>query len=109
MHDQIMAQRGAAEYPALQQATLGQMSVTGDQRIAKVLPAVRHSNTMAPADQYPMGGGGLQWVILSPGLPFLAAAEVRAGGTVAIPGEVLNLRTGSYEARAKLRRYPVAA
>ena len=109
VHDQIMAQRGAAGYQALQQATLGQVSVTGDQRIAKVLPAIRHSNTMAPADQYPMGGGGLQWVILPPGLPFLAAAEVRADGTVTIPGEVLNLRTSGYEARVKLRRYLVSA
>lgn len=79
------------------------MAIQGDQRIARALPALRHDAAMAPADQYPMGGGGLQWAITPPGLPFLAAAEVRPDGTVAIPGQLLNLRAGGYDAGARLR------
>ena len=89
----------------LQTRTLRDIRVQGEQRIAKVLPGTRHDALMAPAAQYPAGGGGLQWSILPPGLPFLAAAEVRADGTVAIPGRVLDLASGEYAARATLRQY----
>lgn len=109
VHDRVMAERGAAGYADLQRRTLGHVAIQGDQRIAKVLPALRHDAGMAPADQYPMGGGGLQWVITAPGLPFMAAAEVRPDGTVAIPGQVLNLRTGGYDARARLRQHLMSA
>ena len=105
VHDQVMDQRGAAGYADLQSRTLRDIRVQGEQRIAKVLPGTRHNALMAPAAQYPAGGGGLQWSILPPGLPFLAAAEVRADGTVAIPGRVLDLSSGDYAARATLRQY----
>lgn len=103
VHDQIMGQRGAAGYADLQTRTLRDIRIQGEQRIVKVLPATRHDALMAPGHQYPAGWGGLQWSILPPGLPFLAAAEVRADGTVAIPGRVLDLATGDYAARALLR------
>lgn len=109
VHDQIMAQRGAAGYADLQARTLRDIRVLGDQRIAKVLPGKPHDDAMAPSLQYPQGGGGLQWWILPPGLPFLAAAEVRADGTVAIPGRSLDLKTGGYSARAVLRNYLMMA
>jgi hypothetical protein len=105
VHDQVMAQRGASGYADLQTRTLRDIRVTGEQRIAKVLPGTRHAAMMAPSDQYPAGGGGLQWSILPPGLPFLAAAEVRADGTVALPGRVIDLASGGYAARATLRQY----
>lgn len=105
VHDQVMGQRGAAGYADLQARSLRDIRVTGEQRIAKVLPGTRHDVHMAPSAQYPAGGGGLQWALLPPGLPFLAAAEVRADGTVAIPGKVLDLASGGYAARAALRQY----
>jgi hypothetical protein len=105
VHDQVLGQRGAAGYADLQTRTLRDIRVQGEQRIAKVLPGTRHDALMAPSAQYPAGGGGLQWSILPPGLPFLAAAEVRADGTVAIPGRVLDLASGEYAARATLRQY----
>jgi hypothetical protein len=105
MHDQILVQRGVAGYADLQAHALRDAKVLGEHRIAKVRPATLHNDAMAPAVQYPAGGGGLQWSISPPGLPFLAAAEVRPDGTVAIPGKVLDLRSGGYAARAALRHY----
>lgn len=109
MHDQIMGQRGAAGYTDLQARTLREIRVQGEHRIAKVLPGTRHDALMAPSAQYPAGGGGLQWSITPPGLPFLAAAEVRAAGIVAIPGRELDLNSGGYAARATLRQYLMMA
>jgi hypothetical protein len=109
VHDQIFDQRGAKGYAELQSRVLSQVNVTGEHRIAKVLPAIRHVKGMAPEIQYPMGGGGLQWKITPPGLTFLAAAEVRKDGTVAIPGRVLDLTSGGYAARAALRQYLMVA
>lgn len=109
VHDQILAQRGAAGYADLQSRVLTDTKILGEHRIAKVLPGNGHDAAMAPAAQYPAGGGGLQWVITAPGLTFLAAAEVRADGTVAIPGKVLDLKSGGYAARAALRQHLMLA
>lgn len=109
VHDQLFAQRGVAGYTDLQSRVLKDAKVLGEHRIAKVLPGTRHDAAMAPSQQYPAGGGGLQWVITAPGLPFLAAAEVRSDGTVAIPGRVLDLKTDGYAARAALRQYLMQA
>ncbi|MDP3195447.1 hypothetical protein [Tabrizicola sp.] len=109
VHDHVLASRGAAGYADLQARTLRDIKLLGEQRIAKVLPGTDHNRHMAPSAQYPAGGGGLQWSILPPGLPFLAAAEVRANGTVALPGRVLDLATGDYAARATLRHYLTSA
>jgi hypothetical protein len=109
VHDQVLGQRGTAGYADLQARTLRDVRVQGEQRIAKVLPGTRHDALMAPSAQYPAGGGGLQWSILPPGLPFLAAAEIRADGTVALPGRVLDLATGGYAARATLRQFLASA
>lgn len=105
VHDQVLGARGAAGYADLQSRILRDIRVLGEQRIAKVLPSTRHDALMSPSAQYPAGGGGLQWSILPPGLPFLAAAEVRADGTVALPGRVLDLAPGDYADRATLRHY----
>jgi hypothetical protein len=109
VHDQILARHGTAGYADLQARVLRDVRVQGEQRIAKVLPGTRHDAAMAPSVQYPAGGGGLQWSITPPGMPFLAAAEVRADGTVAIPGKVLDLRGGGYGARAALRQHLMLA
>lgn len=109
VHDQLFARRGAAGYGDLQSRALAGARIQGEQRIAKILPGTRHDAAMAPAQQYPAGGGGLQWVITAPGLPFLAAAEVRADGTAAIPGKILDLKSDGYAARATLRQYLMLA
>jgi hypothetical protein len=109
VHDQILAQRGPTGYADLQTRALREARVQGEHRIAKVLPGTRHDAVLAPSLQYPAGGGGLQWSISPPGLPFLAAAEVRADGTVAIPGKILDLASGGYAVRAALRQYLIQA
>lgn len=109
VHDQLLGQRGPAGYADLQTRALREAKVQGDQRIVKVLPGTRHDAALPPSVQYPAGGGGLQWSISAPGLPFLAAAEVRPDGTVAIPGKLIDLASGGYAARTALRQYLMTA
>jgi hypothetical protein len=110
VHDQILADRGQDGYRALQEWALRNVTLRGDQRIAKVLPTLRHSGAMTPDAQYPMGGGGLQWKIAGPlGLPFLIAVEVGTDGVARTPGFSVDLARGGYDARAKLRTYMMNA
>jgi hypothetical protein len=109
VHNQILAERGSQGYRALQEAALKGASLRGYQRIVRVLPSILHREDMAPAEQYPMGGGGLQWNILGPGLPFLIAVEVGSDGIARTPRFSVDLARGGYEARATLRRYMVTA
>lgn len=109
VHDQILDQRGHAGYSDLQTFALRDAALRGERRLAKVIPGTGHDATLAPSVQYPSGGGGLQWSISPPGLPFLAAAEVHPDGTVAIPGKVLDLAAGGYATRATLRQYLMQA
>lgn len=110
VHDQILAERGKAGHRALQAAALNHQSLCCDLRLAKVLPALRHSDAMAPDHQDPMGGGRLKWTISRPqGLLFLVAAEVGTDGVARTPHARVNLHTGGYDARAHLRRYMMTA
>jgi hypothetical protein len=60
---------------------------------------------MPPSQQYPMGGGGLQWTLVRP-CRFLVAMSVDANGIARIPGYSTNLgESVPYEERAKLARY----
>ena len=104
VHDDIIRSRGKTGYTNLQQTTLKNISVKGAARLVKVIPDLPHDDKMPPNQQYPMGGGGLQWKLLKPGLPFLAAARVEGDGTAHIPGKTLDAK-GSYDDRATLRRY----
>ncbi|SDE31391.1 hypothetical protein [Rhodospira trueperi] len=104
VHESILAERGAGGYAALQMHVLRNIGITGPQRIAKVLPTLQHVDTMAPCDQYPMGGGGLQWNIVR-NCSFLVAVQVTEDGKAITPGFTVNLTTGGLDARTKLRRY----
>ena len=106
----MQIEHGTNDYRKMQDSALRQISLIGEQRIAKVLPGLRHDPGMAPNAQYPMGGGGLQWQIKGPpGLTFLVAVQVEPNGTATTPDFSLNLHSGGYEARAKLRRYMTTA
>lgn len=109
VHDKMQANYGAAQYVQMQTAAIKTVAVQGDSRVCKVLPDVAHDPNMAPQDQYPMGGGGLQWTLLKPGLPFLVAVRVNADGTADTKDFSVDLRTGGYDARAKLRSYMMNA
>ncbi|MBN9673465.1 hypothetical protein [Roseibium aggregatum] len=109
VHDSIMSERGAAGYRALQEHVLGVSSFTGPDRFVKVMPDTRHDGAMSPADQYPMGGGFLQWDLKKPGLPFLYAANFRPDGTVITEKETFQLNSGKfladYPQRQKLQKF----
>lgn len=109
VHTEMQTKYGAAGYSDLQINALNTITLKGDQRICKVLPDLRHNAGMAPNDQYPMGGGGLQWTLTRPGLPFLVAVRVNPNGTADTRGFSVDLAKGGYEARAKLRQYMMTA
>lgn len=104
VHDEILRERGSRGYADFQKNALKSASVKGADRLVKVIPDLPHDPTMPPDKQYPMGGGGLQWKLLPPGLPFLAAARIEGNGAAQIPGKTLDARN-SYDDRATLRRY----
>lgn len=106
VHDLAMQQRGAGGYQQLQQMALASVKLSGDQRIAKVIPVAAHDPAMAPDMQYPPGGGGLQWKILRPGKNFLIALEVSPSGLATAPGFAVNIGPGApYDNRAKVMNY----
>jgi hypothetical protein len=104
VHDEMVKERGAEAVRQMRRAALSMISLQGTQRLVKMLPEIRHDPLMSPAEQYPMGGGGLQWTLVKP-LDFLIAVQVYPDGTVRSKGFTLNLKLGGYDARARLRRY----
>lgn len=109
VHDGILADRGAAGYRDLQTRTLSLATVTGPKRLVKVMPTIRHDEHMAPRDQYPMGGGFLQWDLKKPGLPFFCAAHFKPGGTVVTVDGMFQVNSDNfladYPQREKLQKY----
>jgi hypothetical protein len=106
--DQILAQRGAAGYQDLQQNALRSITPTGETRLVKIIPVTPHSDTMAPEDQYPMGGGGLQWTLIRP-CRFLVAMAVDEAGIARIatepPQSYFLGASARYETRAAIARF----
>ena len=108
VHDLVTAEYGAAQYREMRRRVLDRIETTGRSRIAKIAPAIRHDDSLAPKDQYPPGGGGLQWKITR-ARRFLIAAQIQPGGRAKLPG--LDLQLGAsgwqarYDARARLRRH----
>ncbi|MCB2080188.1 MAG: hypothetical protein KDE55_21135 [Novosphingobium sp.] len=106
VHDEAIRKYGAKHYETMQKMALQRVQLAGPQRIAKVLPTIRHSHTIAPDVQYPMGGGGLQWNILAPGKKFLIAMHVDPNGMATLPSFSVHIGRGApYENKAKVMRY----
>lgn len=109
IHDGIMGARGADGYAAMQQAALQNIQVKGPQRLVKIMPDIRHNTDMSPSQQYPMGGGFLQWTLKKPGLSFFCAAQVAKDGLVSVPGQTFQLNSGNfandYPQRAEFQKY----
>lgn len=109
VHDNLMEARGAKDYEGMQRIALQNIQTNGPKRLVKIIPEIRHNDNMSPRNQYPMGGGFLQWTLKKPGMSFLCAADVAKDGTVSIPGETLHLNSGNFEAdypqRAKFQQY----
>lgn len=103
---QIRYEYGDDGYDGLKMAALNRVTATGADRLVKFVPVTRHAPGLSPADQYPMGGGSLQWTLLPPGKLFYVAAFVDALGmaeTAAFKASVAP--DAAYDNRAKLARY----
>ena len=108
VHDRIQAERGPLGYQELQQHALRSAMITGPQRIAKVIPTTRHDVDMPPAEQYPMGGGGLQWTIKkSRPCRFLVALHVDPARNATTPTFTVSITDAphDYPNRARIARY----
>ena len=103
--DELIEKVGAKGYRELQMQALSTIPARGEGRLVKVIPATPHSETMRPSDQYPMGGGGLQWTLIRP-CRFLVAMTVDENGIARIPSFSAFLgESALYEDRAVLMRY----
>lgn len=105
VHSRVQAEYGSDGYRKLQAFGLSGVQDTGDARIVKVVPYAPHDPGMAPSEQYPMGGGGLQWRLIRP-CRFLVAMTVDAQGIARIPGfSALLSETLAIDERARLARF----
>ena len=105
VHAGVLRERGVRGYRLLQRWTLATIAETGQQRLVKVVPVTPHTLAVPPDQQYPMGGGGLQWKLKRP-CRFLVAMTVDAGQIAAIPGFTAYIgEGGNYDNRARLARY----
>lgn len=104
--DVIKIERGEAGYRDLQLKALASITDTGPDRIVKVIPVEGHSDTMAPRDQYPMGGGGLQWT-LTEKCDFLVAMNVDENGIARLADGFSGFlgESAGYEVRQRIARY----
>ena len=114
VHDLMIREYGEAHYRKMQDSALRNAPLRGADRIAKIAPAIRHDDSLSAAEQYPMGGGGLQWDI-SRDHPksFYIGAEVLPGGIARTPEGVHQLglahAADRYEQRRALRQYLMRA
>jgi hypothetical protein len=108
VHDLLMAERGEAGYRDLQRKALATITSNGPDRLVKVIPVIPHSGTMAPSEQYPMGGGGLQWTLICEA-KFLVAMTVDSNGIALVaddpPFSVFLGESATYEGRARAARF----
>lgn len=106
IHSQILREYGDDGYQQLQSWALKNITATGATRIVKIVPVTGHDPNGVPANQYPMGGGSLQWRLLQPGKEFLVAAFVDAQAEAQTPDFKVSIAANApYEGRARLRNY----
>jgi hypothetical protein len=106
---QMREEYGASGYLALKKTVLATSgSVSGARRLVKIIPVTRHDPTLSSNDQYPMGGGHLQWKLIV-AKPFFVAMQVDACGlatTLAIKAQIVRgTPMELYANRSKLIRY----
>ena len=104
--DRLLAEYGPEGYKRLKHQALGAAKTIGNERIAKVSPVTRfNENDGNPKDQFPPGGGGLQWEIVRKSR-FLVALKVDSDGIATAPTFSARLDpTAPYEDRHKIARY----
>ena len=106
VHNQILQKYGDKGYEHMQSAVLQTITATGPERIVKIIPTTAHDDDAIPADQYPMGGGSLQWRLLKPGKEFFVAAFVDAQAEAQTPDFKVSIAANAaYDGRARLYKY----
>ncbi len=76
--DSLRQMLGLQGFDRMRARIAGEMTISGPERIAKIIPAIGHDDDMSAPDQYPPGGGAPQW-ILTAEKDFIVAAVVPAG------------------------------
>jgi hypothetical protein len=104
--DAIMRERGATGYQDLQRKVLASITEKGPDRIVKVIPTTPHLDSMKPSDQYPMGGGGLQWTLIRP-CDFLVAMMVDENGIACLADGFSGYlgESAGYDVRHRIAHY----
>lgn len=101
----MKAEYGALHYEKMQQLALASVTEKGQDRIVKVVPVLDHDPDARPSDQYPMGGGGLQWTLTAP-KTFLVAMTVSDSEIATIPDFSAFIGPSApYDARARIARW----
>jgi hypothetical protein len=111
IHNQILDERKSEGYRKLQENALRSVTIIGPQRIAKVLPESGPLE-LTPDQNYPMGGGGLQWTIRkSCPANFLVALHVDRALLATTPTFAVSLADGPnlYDRRARVAKYLATA
>jgi hypothetical protein len=106
---QMRADYGPAGYLAHKKDAIGRSGfVYGPNRLMKIIPNTPHDSNLSSHDQYPMGGGSLQWKLVVP-RPFFVAMRVAPDGLATTPTMSVQLLHGKpmdlYDNRARLIRY----
>ncbi len=105
MRETTTKERGRDGYVALQKSALGTVRLSGAERIAKVIPRSGVLPHLPPRDEFPMGGGALQWTIKdNRAREFLIALRVDPDGTATTASFGVSLAVGGYDARQRIRR-----
>jgi hypothetical protein len=106
IHRQILHKYGESGYRQLQMWALSKHERTGSTRLVKIRPIAEHDPDGIPANQYPMGGGSLQWRLLQPGKEFFVAAFVDAQADAQTPDFKVSIAAdAAYDGRARLHKY----
>ncbi|MBU8546171.1 MULTISPECIES: hypothetical protein [Roseomonadaceae] len=110
VQDVMLREMGAANLRECKVRSLASVSLSGPDRLVKVVPVTRIARADTRPDvDYPMGGGGLQWTLIRP-CRFLVAARVDENGIACTPRFSVFLgESASYDDRARLARYLEAA
>jgi len=105
VHDTILAEHGSEGYERLKSVALASITPKGQDRVVKVLTAIRHVPGASPRSQYPMGGGGAQWFLKKPHR-FRIVMTVDGNEIARIPGFSAFIGDSApYDDRARLARY----
>lgn len=109
VHKSMLDEYGADKVARMQREALMGVQYQGPERLVKVVAVTQHTKALSPREQYPMGGGGLQWTLRVP-CEFFVAVQVGRDGVARTPKFSVFLgESAAYDDRHRLARYIEAA